>query len=229
MLCPFRRNLYATGVIGFRFSCQDTRYFAELAAYFFYHMSGSASYGVHRQSAEHKGHHRPQEHARQYFRIHQRHIVVDHKVGERSLRYLHRTSVGKRQDVFSQAQQADLDLFYIRRQQRQSRQGGRADGESFTGGGCGVTQRVEGIGTFAYFFAQTRHFGISSGIVGNRTVSVGCQCDTQGGKHADGGDADSVKSHSYIAKVKSRRKEERADNTYHNSQHGDSGRKHSQS
>lgn len=138
MLCPFRRNLYATGVIGFRFSCQDTRYFAELAAYFFYHMSGGASYGVHRQPAEHKGHHRPQEHARQYFRIHQRHIVVDHKVGERCFRYLHRTSVGKRQDGFSQAQQADLDLFYIRRQQRQSRQGGRADGESFTGGGCGV-------------------------------------------------------------------------------------------
>ena len=65
-------------------------------------------------------------------------------------------------------------------------------------GGC-VSESVERIGAVAYLGAEAAHFGISAGIVGDRSVGIRCQRDAQRREHSDGGDADTVETHAEVA------------------------------
>ena len=76
-------NLHAAGVVRFGLARQDALDFAELPAHFFHHVACRAAHGVHRQAAEEEGHHAADEHAGKHLRVHQRHVVVGHEVGER--------------------------------------------------------------------------------------------------------------------------------------------------
>ena len=223
------RDLDTTGVVGLRLTGQDALDLAELAAYLLDHVPRGPADGVHRQSAEHEGHHRTDEHARQHLRVHQRDVVVDHEVGEGGLGDVDRAAVGELQRRLAQPDEADLDLLDVRGQQGESRQRGRSDGEALAGSGGGVAQRVERVGPLAYLLAQVRHLGVAARVVGDRPVGVCRQRDAQRREHADGGDADAVKTHGDIREVKSRSEQERADDTDHDGDHRHGGREHTQS
>ena len=171
-LCSLGRDLYASGVVGFGFTRKDSFDFSELTAHFFYHARGGTSYGVHRKSAEEECHHASDEHARQYFRVHQRHVVINHEIVQSCFSDRYLDAVGEFQYGGSDAFKADAHFFDIGSQEGKPRKGSRSDGESFPRGGGGIAQRVERIGTPAHFFAQLAHLGIASGVIGYRSVSV---------------------------------------------------------
>ena len=95
----------------------------------------------------------------------------------------------------------------------QTGEGGRADGKALAGGGRGIAQRVEGVGTAAHFSAQAAHLGITAGIVGYGAVGIGGQGDTKGREHTHGGDTYAVEAHGYIAEIKARSKPVAEDDT----------------
>ena len=43
-------------------------------------------------------------------------------------------------------------------------------------------------------FAQSAHFGITTGIVGNRSVGVGGEGDAQRREHTDGSNTDAIET-----------------------------------
>ena len=88
----------------------------------------------------------------------------------------------------------NLDLLYVRGQQGQRREGCRTDGKALTGSSSGVAEGIEGIGTVAHLLAELAHLCISSRIVGDRTVGIGSQRDTQGGEHTDSSDTDTIEA-----------------------------------
>lgn len=112
-LCAFGGNLHAAGIIRFGFSAQDALDFTELPPHFLYHVGCCTPYGVHGQPAEKESHHAADEHAREDFRVHQRHVIVGHEVGERSIMYGQRVAVRQGQYSFAQARQTDADFFDI--------------------------------------------------------------------------------------------------------------------
>ena len=189
-----RRNLDAPGIVGSALARKDALDLAELAAHLVHHALGRTPHGVHRQAAEQERHHRADKHADQHRRIHQRHVVILHKIEERSLLDQLRRAVGQVEGRHAVVQQSDAYLFDIGGQQRKGRQRGRTDGEALARGGRRVAQRVERIGAFAHFGSQPAHLGIAAGIVGDRAVSVRGEGDAQRREHADRGDADAVKA-----------------------------------
>merc|ERR1712159_679095 len=74
-------------------------------------------------------------------------------------------------------------------------QDGGADGETLTGGGGGVTERIESVGAGADFLRNIRgHFGDTAGVVGNRAVRISGESDTEGGQHTNSGDGNTVQT-----------------------------------
>ena len=178
------RNGYTTFIIRFRFSGKNTFYLPELATHLFHHVCSSASHSIHRQSAEKKCHHRTDEHTRQNFRIHQRNIIIPHKIGKCRLTNQDRCTIGKFEHRLSDTSQPDTNLFHIRSQQSETGKCSRTDSKSLSGSRRCISQRIEGIGSFSHLLAQTAHLSISSRIIGNRTISIGCQRDSQCRKHS---------------------------------------------
>ena len=138
-------------------------------------MSGCATDGIHRQSAEQKGHHRTEEHTGKNFRIHQRHIIIVHEIDKGSIGGRNNISVWHTQVHRSQTGQTDTDLFNIRCQQSQSGQCSGTDSKTFPGCCCCISQRIERISTFAYLRTQACHFRITPCIISNRTISIRSQ------------------------------------------------------
>ena len=170
----FCGNGHTTFIIRLRLTGKDTFYFAELAAHFIHHVRSGTTYGIHCQATEQESHHTAKKHSRKHFRIHQRYIIMVHEIEEGGI--LHRYRLTAHSNVGStQTRQSDTNLFYVGRKQGESRQRGRADGKPLTRSGCCITQRIERIGTLAHFLAQTGHFGIATGIVGNRSISIRSQ------------------------------------------------------
>ena len=221
-LSSLGRDGHAAFVVGFGLAGEDALDFAELAAHLLDHVCGGTTYGVHGQSAEEEGHHRTDEHAREHFGVHQGNVVVAHEVGKRGFADHHRSAVGKLEDGLADAGQTDANLLHVRGQQSQTREGGRANGKAFAGSGGGVAQRVEGVGSFAYLFAQAAHLGVTAGVVGNGTVGVGSQSDTQRREHAHGCDTDTVEAQGHVAQVEARGKEVGEDDTGYHGNDGDS-------
>ena len=108
---------------------------------------------------------------------------------------VHRLNVAHRLALLS-----DADLLDVSRQQGQSGQGRRADGETLAGGGGGVAERIERVGALADFGLLAAHLGVAAGIVGDGAVGVGGQRDAERGQHADRGDSHAVKAqHEFVA------------------------------
>ena len=70
--------------------------------------------------------------------------------------------------------------------------------------GCGgrVAQAVESVRSLTNDRIQSGHFGVSTSIVSDRTISVGCQCDTQRAEHTNRGDAYTVKPQGEVVDVR---------------------------
>mgnify|MGYP007025180156 CR=1 FL=1 len=66
--------------------------------------------------------------------------------------------------------------------------------KTLAGGGGGVAQGVQRVGTAADLLRQAAHLSNAAGIVGHGAVGVGGQGDAQGGEHAHACDADAVKT-----------------------------------
>ena len=124
-----------------------------------------------------------------------------------------------------------LYLFDVRGEERQRRECCRTDGEALTRCCCGVTKSVKGVGTVTHFFAKFTHFGITAGIVGNRSVGVGGEGDTQCGEHSYGSNTNAVKSvgntlgaHSEVETISTHIAKH---DSYADGEYGDAGRNHS--
>ena len=158
---------------------KDSLDFAELAAHFVYHMGRCTSLphssSIHRKEMPSSG----PETYRKNFQIHQRHIVVMHKVKESGILKSHGIAMRKRQFSSPEAGQPDTDFLDIRGQQSQSRQSGGTDGKAFARSGCSIAQGVKRIGTLAHLFTQTGHFRIATRVVGYRSVSICSKRDAQ--------------------------------------------------
>ena len=92
------------------------------------------------------------------------------------------------------------DILNERVHQRKRGQDSGADGETLTGGGGGVAERIELVGALADFVRNVRrHFSDATGVIGNRTVRVSGEGDTEGGQHADRSDGDTV--HTFVTRA----------------------------
>ena len=173
MLRTLGRDRHATSIIGIRFAFEDTFDRLELTTHLFYHLLSCTTYGVHRQTAEQEGHHRADKDTDEYDRVHEVHIICVHEVHERCF-----SSLYPIRQCFAGTDQGNLDLLYIRSQECERREGSRTDSKALTGSRCGVTKCIEGIGTLTNLCRQTRHLGVTAGVVRDRTVGVGSECDT---------------------------------------------------
>ena len=150
-----------------------------------------------------------------------------HEIKESGILYGHRFTAHK--DVGSaQTGQTDTDFLDVGCKQGKSRQCSRTDGKALTRSGCRIAQRIERIGTLTHLLAQTGHFRIAAGIVGDRTVSVRGQCNAQRGKHAYGSDTDAVKSQTYIGKVETGSKKIGSNDAHHYGNYRNGSREHTQ-
>ena len=92
------------------------------------------------------------------------------------------------------AAMTNLDLFDIGSEQSQGCEGGRANGEALTCSSGGVAKSVERIRAVTYLFAQTTHLCITTSIVGDRTVCISSQRDTQRREHSYSSDTDAIET-----------------------------------
>lgn len=80
---------------------------------------------------------------------------------------------------------------------RNKREGGecrRAYCKALTGGGGGISEGIEGVGTLSDLGIESRHFGDTAGVIGNRAVGVGGKGYAEGGKHSHGGKRHAVEA-----------------------------------
>ena len=153
---------------------EETRDVAELALDFNDDGTGSLTHGKHGEGGEEERQH-----------------GADDDTGEH-------VGVGE-QHGLSQATRAGAE--FVRNildegvHQGEGGQDGGADGETLTGGGGGVTERIESVGAVADFLRNIRgHFGDTAGVVGNRAVRISGESDTEGGQHTNSGDGDTVQT-----------------------------------
>ena len=178
MLSCTGRDFNAASVVGCACTLEDTSYLAELAANLLNHLLGCTTYGLHSHTAEQEGGHSTDEGTNQNLRIHEVYLEEVHEVGDvgissrdnLALQILHR---------YIGASHRYLNLLDIRCQQSKCGESGRTDGKTLTCGCCGVAKSIEGIGAVANLLAKTRHFGVTAGIVGNWSISIGGQSDAK--------------------------------------------------
>ena len=164
-----------------------------MAAYFHHHLGGGTSHGLHGEAAEEKGHHSSQENSHQYAGVHQGDVVQFHYVRDAGVYRLNGTAADFQHGP-AHVTQADFNLFNIGSQQRQGGEGGRSDGKALAGGGRGVAQGVQHVRLFTHGRIQFAHLGVAAGVVGDGTVSVCGQGDSQRGKHAHRRDGNAVQT-----------------------------------
>jgi len=77
-------------------------------------------------------------------------------------------------------------------EESESDKGGRSNGETFTDSGGGVTSGIELISGFSNVFLEVGHLGDTSGVIGDRTVSVNSEGNGEASEHTNGREGDSV-------------------------------------
>merc|ERR1719394_778241 len=87
----------------------------------------------------------------------------------------------------------------IRSKKRKRSEDGGSNRESFSGGGGGVTKSIKGIRPFPNLWGQFSHFCDTSSVVSNRSESIRGKRDSEGGKHTDGGDTDTIRASKFFA------------------------------
>lgn len=188
--------LHTTTIVGRGLAFKDALYLAELTAHFLHHRFGCTSYGAHCQAAEKEGCHRTEEGADEHLGIDEVHLEEVDEVNGGGIGRVEEVagSVNVLLAVLHGSYHGYLYLLDVGSEEGESREGCRTDGEALTSGCGGVAESVEGVCALTHFLAQSAHLRIASSVVGDGTVSVGGKCDAECGEHADGCDADAVKS-----------------------------------
>ena len=88
----------------------------------------------------------------------------------------------------------NLNLLNVRGKQGKCGECCRTDGKSLSGSCCGISKRVECIGSVTNFLTQFAHLSVTSGIVGNGAVSVGGKRDAKCRKHTNGSNTNTIKT-----------------------------------
>src|SRR5574344_641228 len=78
-----------------------------------------------------------------------------------------------------------LYLLYIRSEQSKCSKSCRTYCKTLTGCSCSISKSIKNIGALPYLRVQLTHLRVSSGIIGYRTVSISCKCNSQSRKHPD--------------------------------------------
>ena len=134
----------------------------KLPSYFYYDTLGRPAYRGHGKGRKDKGQAGPDKDAAQNSRIHNTHIQL-----HRGPSYF-------------------LYLLHVGSDQSQSCQCGRTDSKALSCGGCGISQRIQGVCPYPYLRIKSCHLRNSSCIVCNRTVGICGKGNSQSRKHAHG-------------------------------------------
>ena len=193
MLGSTSRDFHTTTVVRCACTFEDTGNLTELTAHLLYHLLCCTTYSLHRHTTEQESGHRTNEGTNDHARVHEVDLEVVHEVGD--------SSVGSRDHVACHIRQGlsgtshrDLDLLDIRGKEGKGGEGSRTDGKALTCSGSGVTKCIKRVGTMTNLFAQSAHFGITTGIVGDRSISVSGEGDTQCREHTDGSNTDAIET-----------------------------------
>ena len=189
----------AASIVGLLRAFEDARKFQELAAHLFYHSGGGATHRAHSHGGEVKGSGHPGKHAYQHGRVEQRDVIEGHEVLYRHFQHTDGLPVDHQRLDPTQLMQHQAHFFQIGRQQGHRGERSGANGKPFADGGSGVSNCVQLVGPAAHFWFQACHFGIAAGVVGDRPVGVGGQCEPQGGEHANRGKTHAVQPQENIA------------------------------
>ena len=218
--------LYARTIVGRACTFKYALDLTELSAHLFHHLLGGTSHSLHCESTEQEGGHGADEGTYQHARVHQVHLEVVHEVGYGSVDSVNLLT-GQVHDDIARAVHRNLHLLDIGSQQGQGREGGRTNGEALTGSGGGVTKSIECIRTVAHLFTQLTHLSVTACIVGNRTVGIRSQGDTQRREHTHGSNTDTIKTLRQGAGIHVHHKTIGAEITQHDGNtdgdHGDAG------
>ena len=125
---------HASAVVGSTRSVEYALDFAELPAHFFNHLSCCAAHGTHGQSAEQEGCHGSDECTHQHTGVHQVYLEEVHVVGHSGFQRVEDVSgrVYERSSFVHGTLHGNLDFLYVRGQQGQRGERGRAYGKAFT-------------------------------------------------------------------------------------------------
>ena len=229
MLCSTGGNFYAGTVVGSACAFENTRNLTELTTNLLNHLLGSTTYSLHGESAEQEGSHSTDESTDEHLGVHQVHLEVVHEVGNGGLSGID----GLALDILHHHAgtiHRNLDFLDVRGEESEGRECSRTDGEALTRSSSGISKRVERVSTMTNLFAEFTHLSVTTGVVGNRSVSVGCQRNTQRREHSHSSDTDAVKSVSQTfaghREVEAVGKAEAEDDSHTDSNHGDAGRNH---
>ena len=196
MLRTLGGDSYAACVVRIGLTFEDTFDRLELPTHFLYHLLRRTAHRVHRQTAEEERHHRADEDTYQHDRVHQVDVIRIHEIYQTCFRRLY--PVRQR---FACTDERYLDLFDIRCQERQRREGGTTDSKTFSGRSRGVAEGIECIRALTNLCRQTTHLCVTAGVVGDRTVSVRSQGDSQGREHTYRRDTDTVQTHTQVRRA----------------------------
>ena len=133
MLRTLGGDSYTTSVVRISLAFEDALDRPELTANLLHHVLCSASYGIHRQTAEQERHHRADEDTYQHHGVHQIDIIGVHEIHECCFRCLN--AVRQR---LAGTDESYLDLLYIRSQERQCGECRRTDSKTLAGSSCRV-------------------------------------------------------------------------------------------
>ena len=150
-------------------------------AHLVYHLLSSAPHGIHGHTTKEEYCHYTKEDPHNHLGVHKVDLEVMDKVNE--CRFNGGYTIDQLVGHIQELDIHDSHFFKIRSQQCKSSESGTTDGKTFARGSGGITESIEGIGAFAHFRSQLGHFGIASGIIGYGAIGIGCQGDSQGGKH----------------------------------------------
>ena len=140
--------------------------------------------------------------------------------------------IGEHNLILVKMKQAHLNLFDIRGQQRQSRQGSRTNRKPFTSCGSRIAQCIQRISPFTHLGIQTTHLGITASIVGYRPIGIRGQRNTQRREHTDSGNTNTIQpltqrcSGQHILEIETNRTQVGQNNRCRNGQHRHRRRNH---
>ena len=140
---------------------------------------------------------------------------------------------------FNDTNESDTNFFDVGSEERERGERCGTDGKAFARCRRRVPERVERVRAFAHLRVKTGHFGVPAGVVGDGTVSVRRERDSERGEHPDRRDADPVETeterfcredigerYAFDQAEAARREDKRKHNRDNDRNHGNAGGKH---
>mmetsp|Transcript_5154 Transcript_5154/g.15486 ORF Transcript_5154/g.15486 Transcript_5154/m.15486 type:complete len:710 (+) Transcript_5154:1915-4044(+) len=95
----------------------------------------------------------------------------------------------------------NISTGHVRSEEGQGHEGGRANGETLSDGGGGVSGGVKSISSLTDLLSHLGHLGDTSGVIGDRSVGINGKASGQGSEHTKGRASDSVHSRAGVGEV----------------------------